>query len=121
MKVLTVKNPWAYLILYSSAFGHKDVENRTWETKYRGPLLIHCSKSLDANFPQEELPYGVNWQDFNGRIIGRVNLVDCVRNSKSLWAEKGMWHWVLRNPVPLKNPVPARGSLGLWNYEANYG
>jgi hypothetical protein len=120
MKVLTVKNPWAYFILYGSAFGHKDVENRTWETKYRGPLLIHCSKSLDANFPREELPPGVNWQDFNGRIIGRVNLVDCVRNSKSLWAGKGMWHWVLRDPVPLKNPIQARGSLGLWDYGA-YG
>jgi hypothetical protein len=122
MKVLSVKNPWAYLIVYGFDFGNKtggfkikDVENRTWETKYRGPLLIHCSKNLDANFPRENLLHRVNWKNYNGHIIGRVNLVDCVRNSKSLWAEQGFWHWVLKDPQPIRT-IPANGSLGLWEY-----
>ena len=38
-KVLSVKNPFAYLILQ----GGKDVENRTWTTDYRGRLYIHVS------------------------------------------------------------------------------
>lgn len=37
-KALSVKIPWAPLI----ASGHKTIELRTWNTKYRGPLLI-CS------------------------------------------------------------------------------
>ena len=39
VKVLSVKNPFAYLILQ----GGKDVENRTWTTDYRGRLYIHAS------------------------------------------------------------------------------
>jgi hypothetical protein len=39
MKTISIKSPWAQLICY----GVKDVENRTWTTAYRGPLLIHTS------------------------------------------------------------------------------
>lgn len=39
VKVLSVKNPYAYLIIQ----GGKDVENRTWTTDYRGRLYIHVS------------------------------------------------------------------------------
>lgn len=41
MKTLSILNPLAYLV----AAGLKDVENRTWKTEYRGPLLIHASGS----------------------------------------------------------------------------
>jgi hypothetical protein len=39
MKHLSIKNPWAYLIVS----GMKDVENRTWRTPYRGTLIIHAT------------------------------------------------------------------------------
>ena len=39
MKVLSVKVPWAYYL----AAGIKDVENRSWNTSYRGPFAIHAS------------------------------------------------------------------------------
>jgi hypothetical protein len=39
MKVLVVQQPWAWLIVNK----HKDIENRTWKTKHRGPLLIQAS------------------------------------------------------------------------------
>lgn len=39
MKALTVRQPWAWAIV----FGGKDVENRTWLPKYRGPLAIHAA------------------------------------------------------------------------------
>ena len=53
VKCLSVKNPLSYFI----CAGIKDVENRTWKTKYRGPLYIHSS-ALHSNvlliddFPQ---------------------------------------------------------------------
>ncbi len=39
MKTLSVRQPYAWLLVN----GIKDVENRTWNTPYRGPLLIHAS------------------------------------------------------------------------------
>ena len=49
VKVLSVKNPYAYLIIQ----GGKDVENRTWTTDYRGRLYIHSSGDA-MPFPLEE-------------------------------------------------------------------
>jgi len=40
MKALTISQPFASLI----ASGEKWIENRRWETKYRGPLAIHAGK-----------------------------------------------------------------------------
>ena len=40
MKVLTIKQPWATLIMQ----GYKRFEFRSWQTKYRGDLLIHAGK-----------------------------------------------------------------------------
>jgi hypothetical protein len=37
MKVISIRQPWAELIVR----GKKDIENRTWNTCYRGPLAIH--------------------------------------------------------------------------------
>lgn len=45
MKALTIKQPWAWAILRAG----KNVENRTWGTVYRGPLLIHSSLKIDED------------------------------------------------------------------------
>ena len=54
MKALSVRQPWAWAIIHAG----KDVENRTWGTRYHGPLLIHASKNYDRDgkaFIQREL------------------------------------------------------------------
>ena len=38
-----MRPPWAWATIY----GGKDVENRSWRTAYRGPLLIHASLHPD--------------------------------------------------------------------------
>ena len=43
MKVLTIKQPWATLIMQKD----KRFEFRSWQTKYRGDLLIHAVKGID--------------------------------------------------------------------------
>lgn len=40
MKCLSLWQPWASLI----AIGAKQVETRSWRTKYRGPIAIHAAK-----------------------------------------------------------------------------
>lgn len=42
MKVLTIKQPFATLIIE----GYKEYEFRTWKTKFRGEFLIHAGKVL---------------------------------------------------------------------------
>jgi hypothetical protein len=50
-----------------------------------------------------------------GRLIGPVTLVDCVREHASQWADpENAWKLVLRDPVPLRRPVPYRGQLNLF-------
>lgn len=109
MKALTIRQPWASLI----AAGIKDVENRAWPTTHRGPLLIHAGMGLDDDALAE-------WRDClpatlpRGRVIARVELVDCVRTSRSDWAIPGDWHWALADPRPMVRTPRVRGQLGLF-------
>ncbi|MCU0912991.1 MAG: ASCH domain-containing protein [Planctomycetes bacterium] len=130
MRALSIWQPWAWLIIH----GGKDIENRSWPTYYRGPLLIHASKKpprsqdLDAialwmrerGLDQAaEAMLRVGQWDFGG-IIGKVDLVDCVRGHRSVWAEQDSetWHFVLANPMEL--PFEAmRGERGV--FEVNAG
>jgi hypothetical protein len=123
MKVLSVKNPWAYLIMHHG----KDIENRTYKTNFRGEVLIHASlKSACFEDYASIMPEHFQYNDLmtmltraeptNGCILGSIRIVDCVQDSQSGWAEPGLWHWVLENPTLLPEPIPAKGMLGFWQY-----
>ena len=77
MKVISIKQPWASLIIA----GYKVYEFRTWKTKYRGELYIQASvaklskdikerKELMKLFDENCLSYG--------KIICKCKLVDCI-------------------------------------------
>lgn len=197
---LSVANPTSYLI----CMGIKTVENRTWETDYRGRIYIHSSgekeypslvdypypvkfaermdefqgnmdslfdaagilddddfdiisKKLKTtgrydeyaeilNFSNKIAMYQSELKKFYGydlyieepseeyekkaveavkkrgcyhktfAIIGHVDLIDIVKDSDSLWAEKGCYNWILRNPVLYKTPViNVKGKLRLFD------
>lgn len=59
MKALSIKQPWASLI----AHGIKDIENRTWATKYRGKVLIHASGTW-FKYPNSDSTLGDLFTDF---------------------------------------------------------
>lgn len=104
MRCLSIRQPWAYKII----FGGKDIENRSWKTPYRGPILIHASKTPDKNF---------GWNPGlmpTSCIIGIIDLVDCVEYSKSRWFQ-GPYGFVLANPRPFSKPIPAKGKLKLYS------
>jgi len=42
LRALSLRQPWAWLVTN----GSKDIENRSWHTNHRGPLLIHASSNL---------------------------------------------------------------------------
>jgi hypothetical protein len=110
-KIISIRQPWAALIVH----GFKDIENRSWATRYRGPVLVHASlrpsvhslakvgRQLGIDLPQVELPLG--------GIVGITNIIDCVAAHPSPWFE-GEFGFVLdgSRELPFK---PWRGSLGL--------
>lgn len=42
MKALSIRQPWAWLIIH----GGKDFENRDWNTLVRGRVLVHAAKGM---------------------------------------------------------------------------
>ena len=111
MKALSVNQPFAHAIIH----GSKRIENRTWLTEYRGPLLIHASKEK-AWFKAEAKRLGLDPATvIHGALIGVVDLLDVLPLAKvrrDEWAE-GPWCWVVQNPRAIQ-PVKWRGARGLF-------
>lgn len=106
MKALSVKEPFAELI----ASGKKTIETRTWNTNYRGKLLIVASL----------VPKTKN----SGKAIAVTEIIDCrpmndmdidsaccrpYQNAKS---------WVLKNTRRIK-PFRVKGQLNIYNVTIN--
>lgn len=120
MKVITLKQPWASLIFYG-----KDIENRTWKTNHRGPILIHAGKTWDdkavTTAPNHKMENGfISMSTRKSAIIGIVDIIDCMKGHKSKWAESNMWNWVLYNPRKIIPVEGVKGKQGLWNYDLHY-
>lgn len=120
MKALTIHQPYAELIVS----GEKLVENRTWYTSFRGPLLIHAGKShewLDGADPAKFVM---------GALVGIAQVMDCVRfnpmaNEAVTCLDKypflvehihahGPYCWILDEAERI-NPIPYRGAQGLFD------
>jgi hypothetical protein len=101
--------PWAWLI----AAGHKDIENRTWSTKFRGRIYIHASKGYDPTFSPSEFNITLPTSFARGAIIGEVDIIDCVTSSRSRWFF-GPYGLVLSNPVLYPEPIACKGQLGFF-------
>lgn len=131
MKALTISQPFASLI----ASGEKWVENRTWETDYRGPLAIHAGKRSRYLEAEDLRRYPT------GCIVAVCRLALCVRlgllrqrlestNEVFAWLvghtieevlahrhTEGPWCWILKDVRPLPSPLHCRGAQGLWNWD----
>lgn len=132
MKALSLTRPWPELILRCG----KRIENRTWSTQYRGPVLLHAAKSWrdDAlDFAEDVAEHlgqhlglamvGALPTDHPTGIMGVAELVDVCTASQGSdllacqcgpWAFPGQCHWRLDRVRRLQEPVPVAGRLGLW-------
>lgn len=146
MKALSLTQPWASLVV----MGAKKIETRSWSTDYRGPLAIHASKgfpkaaqALALNVAMQRglggaLPFSLP----RGAVLGIVNLTDVHRvatdgrlapdvlrrfNAAPDEEEFGdyssddRWAWMLPERVWFERPMPAKGALGLWDWEPPEG
>lgn len=94
---LSIRQPWAWLITNAG----KRCENRTWSTRYRGPIYIHAAKGMK----REEYESVAYWwaHQFPGRrplqtypalppaeslarggIVGKCEIIDCIRSQYAL-------------------------------------
>ena len=133
MKVLSLLQPWASLVV----MGAKRIETRSWQTPYRGELLIHASLGKKGAALCTGPPFSQFINAFDrlpfGAIIGSAVLTDILpvemlhlpgKALASLTLEekafgdytKGRYAWLLQDPVPFSEPIVIKGSLGLWNY-----
>lgn len=121
MRALTVKQPWAWLIIN----GSKNIENRSW-----GPgkalgwrIAIHAGLRIDHRGYELARRLGVDPPPLSeierGAIVGTVVVTGVVESSLSPWfiGPKG---WELADPRPCE-PIPAKGRLGLWSIAAPPG
>ncbi len=104
LPVLSIRQPYAWLVVH----GIKNIENRSWRTNHRGPLLIHASANL-VDLTTETIEDcqsigGIRMPEEydTGGVIGIVDVVDCVRRHASPWKHGPSWGWVLSNPRLLK-------------------
>jgi len=126
MKALSLSQPMAWAI-----FNGKDIENRNWNTKYRGRVIIHAAKSF-------------NWEHYNwlagnenrlifsstlpcfrsefvsGALIGEVDIIDCVQNHTSRWFF-GKYGFVLANAKLYDKPIPCKGKLNFFEPDIKAG
>lgn len=112
MKCISILQPWASLVVTkdpATGKAYKQIETRSWNTKFRGPLLIHASaKKPPKNKPEwwydlfdtidktrKGYP-GYGWLPY-GRIIGMVNVVDTFEiipaNPLNLFFESNEKEW----------------------------
>lgn len=127
MRAITIKQPWASLIIA----GKKTIELRTWRIEPQ-TIAIHAGASWDKRGNNHE---GIN-ELARSAIIGTVEVThisDAVLELQSKTGLKArdyaaaigkaesegnrLYAWHLRNPTPCE-PIPCKGKLGLWHTSA---
>lgn len=123
-RAVTIHGPWAWAV----AHGYKRVENRVWETPFRGELVIHAGKSRDSDTaalaafkrlkiePPESFPRSC--------LVATVELTQVLTLEEYLeqYGDDpmnrefacGPFCWVLTNPCP-RIHVPCPGNFQIWN------
>lgn len=104
MKAISIKEPWASMILS----GKKTIETRTWQTLHRGFILLCASKNPKS--------------DISGMAFATAELTECLTmiedDEKLACCEiyPRANSWFLENIKKIK-PFPVKGQLGLFNVE----
>ena len=132
MRILTVRQPWAWAIIH----GVKDVENRSRNIvgSYRGPVAIHAAMKTEGIGPEDDATFRhfdrrYDTHLHNGAIVGVVDIVGVHESAAegcgtgegfgglipmcSEWARPWDHHIVLANARSIVEPIPYRGALGL--------
>lgn len=125
---LSVRQPWAFALVH----GFKDVENRDWSTKFRGPCLIHAGKREEKDEvefvlrriahqekrPADEIIALYDSRRALGAVVGGLRIVDCVEDMDSPWF-CGRFGFVAEGAKPCM-AVEMKGRLGFWDVTVDW-
>lgn len=127
MKTLSVRQPWATLLVS----GLKDIENRTWAPNHKGRILIHASQAkVTKKFPDQLLFQQFNiidneqmfgnlpeYKDMDySAIIGYVTVDGDSYDAPSLWAEPVEHQWHIKDAYIFDEPIRGvKGKLNLFD------
>jgi hypothetical protein len=133
IRCLTVQQPYAHLLMS----GVKRVENRTWGTHYRGPLVIHAGSGTQYLKAYEASGGRVSRVGtLLGHALGIIWLETCLKVDQTFlgagrrrWTLPDGYQWLRRHPhaegpvlwvmgrrVPFTNPVKMKGQQGLFTF-----
>ena len=110
MKCLCIRQPYASGI----ALGIKNIEARSWQTDYRGPVLLCTSKTIEEKYA--ELVKGNAELYPTGAAIGVATLCDCAPLRESMFDDaflpsdfgtEGMYALEFKGFLRFKEPCPA--------------
>ncbi len=117
LKALSICQPWAECIVSKG----KNVENRSWDTRYRGFFAIHASKAYNPKRFGYLKDYRIKLERDDvsyGAIVGFAELVETISDDE---VTRGTQRWfqgdvgfVLKNVIRLKKPIPVKGALSFW-------
>lgn len=127
--VLSLRQPWAWMVVH----GGKSIENRKWNTRFRGAFLVHAAKGMTIDeygdavaFAREVDPalrVPARDQLERGGVIGRARLVDVVapcseaslfyRPCTHRWHMPEQYGFILADICALPF-MPLRGELGFF-------
>lgn len=124
VRALSIGQPWAELILRR----RKPYELRSWKTNYRGPLLVHASKRVNATAAadlkvrSDRLILGAfvgvaNLQDVRPFTKSDAKILKQKRGGDDGW-EPNYYAWVLKK-VRRIDLIPFKGRLGLFRPPAS--
>lgn len=139
MKAITIKPLWAVLIRLHL----KQFETRTWAPSYRGPIAIHASARISqlekelfytdpfyAAFKEHGITRHAQLEQFCSKVVATGELVavyktdllevDSVERAFGDFSE-GRYAWRLEKVRWLSEPIPAKGALGIWNWDTMGG
>lgn len=96
------------------AEGIKRIEVRTWETNYRGDLLI-CStaKKARGTIPSHALCVA---QLSDIVPLEYKHLDYAMMDKRHFHKDDNLQAWIL-DDIRIIKPIPIKGKLGLWNYD----
>lgn len=108
MKALSVKPLWGFAIWFEL----KTIETRTWQTNYRGDILICTTKELHHGYiPGHALCIA---ELVNVRPLKKADMEAAYMPDNAY--RKGLYAWELENIRTIK-PIPVRGKPGLFEVD----
>ena len=118
---LTVRRPWASMLLVPKRFGGMTIDARSWSTDYRGPVALIAGTRVDEYGIAAAAARGLDaeWHLDQTGWLGAAVLVDIHRVRRGCCPsgrrreDIRLYHWVFTAPARLALRTYGRGFVGL--------